>query len=136
MKKLFTFFLLLFCFSAFAQRTVTGVVTDENGETMPGVVITEKGSTNGTVSDGAGKYTLNVAADATALVFQFIGYKESEVKISSNNRVDLQLKPSSIDLNPVVISASRKEEKVMSAPAAVSVITAREINKRNNVLWG
>ena len=130
MKKLFTFFLLLFCFSAFAQRTLTGVVTDENGETMPGVIITEKGSTNGTVSDGAGKYSLNIAADATALVFQFIGYKESEVKISSNNRVDLQLKPSSIDLNPVVISASRKEEKVMSAPAAVSVITAREINNR------
>jgi outer membrane receptor for ferrienterochelin and colicins len=130
MKKLFTFFLLLLCFSAFAQRTVTGVVTDENGETMPGVIITEKGTTNGTVSDAVGQYSLSVAADATTLVFQFIGYKESEVKISSNNRVDLQLKTSTIDLNPVVISASRKEEKVMSAPAAVSVITAREINSR------
>lgn len=130
MKKLFTLSLLLFCFTAFAQRTITGVVTDEKGQSMPGVVITEKGSTNGTVSDIDGKYTLNVSANADALVFQFIGYKESELTIGANTRLDIQLKPSTVDLNPVVISASRKEEKVMSAPAAVSVITSKEINSK------
>ncbi len=130
MKKLITVFLLFFCFSAIAQRTITGVVTDEKGQSMPGVVITEKGTTNVTVSDIDGKYTLNVSTDADALVFQFIGYKDSELKIGSNISFNIQLKTSTVDLNPVVISASRKEEKVMSAPAAVSVITSKEINNK------
>lgn len=130
MKNLFTIFLLLFCFTAFAQRTITGVVTDEKGETMPGVIITEKGTTNGTTTDIDGKYSLNVSPTATALIFKFVGYQETAVETGNNNTLDFKMKPSTVDLNPVVISASRKEEKVMSAPAAVSVISARDINSR------
>lgn len=130
-KNLFTFFLLLFCFNAFAQRTITGVVKDDKtGETMPGVNITVKGTTKGVVTDIDGKYSLDVPVDATTLVFKYVGYQETEMGIGSNIKLDLKLKKATIDLNPVVISASRKEEKVMSAPAAVAVISAKEINSR------
>lgn len=131
MKNLFTIFLLLFCFSAFAQRTVSGVVKDDkSGETMPGVTISVKGTTAGTVTDIDGKYILNVPAEGTSLIFKFVGYQDTEIEIGTNTKIDIRLKQTTIDLNPVVISASRKEEKVMSAPAAVSVITAKEINNK------
>ncbi|MGE3824094.1 MAG: TonB-dependent receptor plug domain-containing protein, partial [Bacteroidia bacterium] len=130
MKNIFTLSLLLFCFTAFAQRTITGVVTDENGETMVGVIITEKGTTNATISDIDGKYSINVTSDNAKLVFKFVGYQETEMETGTNATVNLKLKPSTVDLNPVVISASRKEEKVMSAPAAVAVITSKEINSK------
>ncbi len=131
MKNSITIFLLLFCFSVFAQQTITGVVKDDkSGETMPGVTISAKGTTAGTVTDIDGKYSLAVPAGATKFVFKFVGYQDMEMEIGSNTTIDIKLKQATIDLNPVVISASRKEEKVMSAPAAVSVITAKEINNR------
>ncbi len=131
MKNIFTLCLFLFCFSAYAQRTITGVVKDDKtGETMPGVSITVHGSTAGAISDIDGKYSLVVPEEAKKLIFKFVGFKDTEVEIGENTKIDLRLKQVTIDLNPVVISASRKEERVMSAPAAVAVITAKEINSR------
>lgn len=131
MKNIFTFCLLLFCFGASAQRTVTGVVRDnKTGETMPGVNITVKGTTTGTVTDIDGKYSLKVEEGNDTLLFKFVGYEETPVAIGSASQLDVKLKRAAIDLNPVVISASRREEKVLSAPASVSVITAKEVNNK------
>ena len=66
--------------SAFAQQTVSGTVTDATGETVIGVTVMVKGTTNGVATDISGKYALkNVPADAT-IVFSSLGYKTVEEK--------------------------------------------------------
>lgn len=59
--------------------TVSGTVTDENGLSMPGVNVIEKGTTQGTTTDASGNYSLTVEDENTVLVFSFIGYETQEV---------------------------------------------------------
>ncbi len=65
-------FLMMFSLDLLAQVTVSGVVTDEDGNTLPGVNVFEKGTTNGTITDIDGKYRLNVQSGAT-VTFTYIG---------------------------------------------------------------
>ena len=85
MKKYLLFFLLLLIGSViYAQdRTITGVVVDENGEPMPGVSVVIKGTTNGTVTDLDGKFTIT-APIGSILVFSFVGYQTMEVRITKD----------------------------------------------------
>ncbi|MFM7486955.1 MAG: carboxypeptidase-like regulatory domain-containing protein, partial [Cytophagales bacterium] len=76
---------------AFAQQTVKGRVTSsDDGSGIPGVNILEKGTTNGTVSDGDGNYTISVGANAT-LVFSFVGYTSQEVVVGSQSTLDVKM---------------------------------------------
>ena len=87
MKKYLLFFLLLVIGSViYAQdRTITGVVVDENGEPMPGVSVVIKGTTNGTVTDLDGKFTIT-APIGSILVFSFVGYQTMEVRMRSDSQ--------------------------------------------------
>ena len=62
-------------------RTVSGQVVDSNGESIIGANVMEKGTTNGTITDFDGKFSLKVAPNAT-LVISYIGYKNIEMKAS------------------------------------------------------
>lgn len=62
-------------------RTVSGQVVDSNGESIIGANVMEKGTTNGTITDFDGKFSLKVAPNAT-LVISYIGYKTIEIKVS------------------------------------------------------
>ena len=99
MKKVYMRFclsaaLLLWVSVAFAQeRTVTGTVTDETGQTMPAVNILVKGSSTGTATDTDGKFSITVPNDQAVLVISFIGYATSEVVVGSRSNVDVQLAP-------------------------------------------
>jgi hypothetical protein len=65
-------FLTMMSLDLLAQVTVSGVVTDQDGNTLPGVNVFEKGTTNGTISDMDGKYRLSVPSGAT-VTFTYIG---------------------------------------------------------------
>ena len=73
MKKLsLVFTLVLFCVGVtMAQRTITGTVTDDSGETLIGATVLAQGTTTGTVTDFDGKYALTVPEGATTLVVSF-----------------------------------------------------------------
>ena len=88
---LLSFFALLLCsVSGYAQNiTVTGKVSDAMG-TLPGVSVAIKGTTNGTVTDVDGKYSLNVAKNAT-LVFSFVGMKSQEVTVNGRKVIDVTM---------------------------------------------
>lgn len=75
MQKIYsvTVVLLLLGLTAFAQRSVTGRVTDANGDALIGVNVIERGTSNGTITDVSGNFSIQVQNDAT-LVFSFIGY--------------------------------------------------------------
>src|SRR5690606_1903467 len=59
----------------FLEKTITGKITDENNEPLPGVNIVLKGTTTGTITDIDGNYRLTVPDDATTLVFSSVGYQ-------------------------------------------------------------
>lgn len=82
---------------------VTGNVKDDEGVTMPGVNILEKGTTNGTVSDANGNYRLNVSSSNAILVFSFVGAETKEVKVGDQSEISVSLTPSSETLGELVV---------------------------------
>lgn len=69
---------------------VTGQVTDEAGEPIPGATVLVKGTTAGTATDLDGQYQLSVPTDAV-LVFSFIGYQPQEVEVDNRAVIDIVL---------------------------------------------
>jgi len=99
--------MLFLCLSvvAFAQsQKVSGVVTDETGQSVPGVSILEKGTTNGTSTDNEGKYSLNVSGSNAILVFSFIGYTTQEITVGGRTTIDLPLSLDVKSLEEVVVT--------------------------------
>ena len=81
---------------------VSGKVTDSSGEPIPGVTVLVKGTTNGTISDGEGKYSLpNVPVNGT-LQFSFVGMKTQEVVVGSNSTINVTLAEETFGIDEVV----------------------------------
>ena len=95
---------LVFSFSAFSQgRTITGKITDtKTGEVLPGVNVVQKGTTNGTVTNVDGIYSINVSSNDAVLVVSFIGYSTQEVALNGRTKVDVNLEVSFTQLDEVV----------------------------------
>jgi TonB-linked SusC/RagA family outer membrane protein len=122
---------LLFSSGYDAQQdfNVSGTVTDSYGVTLPGVTVVEKGTTNGTVTDMDGRFSLLVNQSAT-LLFSFVGMENVEVEVAGQRVIDVQMKETSIGLEEVVAIgygsmernnvtgaiASIKSEEIMKAP--------------------
>jgi len=87
----------------FAQSTVTGVVSDSNGEPLIGVSVSVKGTTNyGVITDQNGRYSISVPENRSALVFNYIGFREKEVKVGGNT-ANVTLQEDNIGLDEVVV---------------------------------
>ena len=94
---------LIFAFTAFSQRQVTGKITDaKSGEALPGVNVVQKGTTNGTVTNNDGFYSITVGSPDAVLVVSFIGYASQEVELNGRTQVDLNLEISFTQLDEVV----------------------------------
>ncbi len=128
-RILFSLFVLLFTVQlAHSQRTITGTVTDDTGETVIGAaVLTKEDRSRGVATDFDGNYTIEVPAGTTALIFSYVGMREMEVPLGASDVIDVQLESDTNILDDVVISASKRKEKILDAPASVSVITAERI---------
>jgi TonB-linked SusC/RagA family outer membrane protein len=102
--KLFfcSLFLLLSSWAMAQKIAVTGKITDENGQALPGVTITVKNTTTGANSDIQGKYQLNVNGN-DILVFSMIGFLKQEIPVNSRTLIDVQLVGEQQSLNEVVV---------------------------------
>ena len=102
----FTLFLLMSVLSMnfiFAQKkTISGLITGTDKEPIPGVTIVEKGTTNGTITDIDGKYSLSVEP-TSILVVSFIGMETQELAAGNKNIAHIILKETAIGLNEVVV---------------------------------
>ncbi|MEI6059518.1 MAG: SusC/RagA family TonB-linked outer membrane protein [Bacteroidota bacterium] len=100
--------LILICSWQFvmAQKTITGKVTDaKTGSTMPGVNVVVKGTTDGTVTNLDGAYSLKLPANAQMLVFSFVGYVSQEVAIGNLSTLNVTLAISAEVIEGVVVTA-------------------------------
>lgn len=115
MKKVLLGFALSFLtiVSVLAQsKTITGRVTSsEEPEGVPGASVVVKGTTQGTVTDLDGSYSISVPADANVLVFSFVGYLTKEVNIGSSTTINVQLDPDVKLLSEIVVTGYGTQER-------------------------
>ncbi len=121
----------LLCGSAWAQDyTVTGKVTSsEDGVDLPGVNVVVKGTTQGTITDINGEYSLTVTPDAKILVFSFIGLQTEEVEINDRSTIDLQMTANVEQLSEVVVTAFGLEREKKALGYSVQGIDGEAINQ-------
>ncbi len=110
------------------EKTVTGIVKDESGYTLPGASVVVKGTVVGVSTDFDGKYQIDVAEGQT-LVFSFMGYTDSEVVVGASNSYDVTLEPSANVLDEIIVAgvASGTSKKKMSV--SVAKVNSDAINK-------
>ncbi len=118
------FLFLLFTLSAlqaYAQRTLTGQVTDTDGEPLIGVNIIAEGTEVGTITDFDGNYTLRVPDEAEVLVFSYVGYATKEVPIGAQTRIDVELSTDAEALDEVVVIGygTKKKRDVIGSVATI-----------------
>ncbi|PIQ26429.1 MAG: SusC/RagA family TonB-linked outer membrane protein, partial [Bacteroidetes bacterium CG18_big_fil_WC_8_21_14_2_50_41_14] len=112
------------------QRTITGTVTDNSdGSTLPGVAILAKGTTNGTVTDINGKYSLSVDESVKVLVFSFMGMRTEEREIGSLSMVNVRMENDNIGLDEVVVIGygSVKRSDLTGAVSSVNMDNLKEM---------
>jgi len=121
--------------SVYSQTQVSGSVMDaDNMEPIPGVNVIIDGTNIGTVTDFDGNFVINTSQDAPlTLVISYVGYSAQRVGVTSSGQdINVSLSAGQ-NLEEVVISASRRAQKITEAPASVSVISAREIENSPQV---
>ena len=84
-------------------QKITGTVTDEKGNLLPGVTVMVKGTTFGTLTDASGKYTFDNEPKNTTLIFSFIGMATQEIATNGQKLVDVVMKEAAIGLDEVVV---------------------------------
>lgn len=116
--------------SLFAQITVQGKVTDNNGQALPGVTVNVKKTTNGTATDVNGAFSISVPNSRAILVFSYVGFATQEIEVGNKTAIDLSLSPAAGQLNEVVVIGygTQKRKEVTSA---VTTVTAEQFNKGN-----
>lgn len=103
------------------QVTVSGQVTDERGNTLPGVSIKIKGSEGGTSTDPTGRYRISVPGPESVLVFSFIGFVSEERTVGSSGVLNVSLKEQLTNLNEVVVIGYGTQKKADVTSAVTSV---------------
>lgn len=115
-------------FVAWSQARITGTVTSsDDGTALPGVSILEKGTTNGTVTDGSGRYSITVGEDAI-LVFSFVGFTTQEVSASNRSTIDVALVVDVISLNEIVVVGYGQQEQ-KDVTGVVAAVNSENFNK-------
>ena len=118
------------------MKTVTGKVTDERGEVLPGVTIMIKGTALGTATDADGNYKLNVPAEGEqVLSFSFVGMKTREIAVADKTKIDVKMEEDSETLDDVVVTGIFTKAKE-SYTGAVTSVSAKELKmyKGQNLL--
>ncbi|WP_416867604.1 MAG: TonB-dependent receptor [Imperialibacter sp.] len=102
------------------EFTVSGSVRDENGQSLPGVNVVEKGTTNGTITDADGGYRLSVTDENSVLVFSFIGFATQEVIVGGRSSIEVTLATDTKTLGEVVVVGYGEQKKVTVTGSVVS----------------
>lgn len=127
-----TVFLLIFSglfVQAFAQKSISGTVKDDSGQPLPGVTVLVKGTTRGTVTDADGNYTVSSIPEGATLVFSFVGMRTQEIKVDTQNSINVSMLPDAIGIEEVVAVGYGTQKKV-NLTGAISVVSSEAIEER------
>lgn len=118
---------------------ITGRVTDDGGMPLPGVTVIEKGTTNGTVTDFEGRYSIDVSEGAV-LMFTFVGMEPVEVAVTNKSEINVTLKEETMGIDEVVVVGygTQKKADIISSVASMDAekLNERPVNKVDQALIG
>ncbi|MCF6347692.1 MAG: SusC/RagA family TonB-linked outer membrane protein [Flavobacteriaceae bacterium] len=127
LKKLLFFCVFLLPLSILAQ-TITGKITDANSDAIPFASVVEKGTTNGTTSDGDGNYSLTVNQLPVTIIISSIGFTTKEQEVTDvSSSVNITLTEDAVSLEEVVITGLASSIKRSNLANAVSTISSDEL---------
>lgn len=138
LKCLSVLLFTLLAMTASAQKSVTGTVTDKAGLPIPGVSVTEKGTQNGALTDGSGKYAIT-APQGAILTFSYVGMSTKEATIGEATTLNITLEDDANQLGEVVVTALgiRREKKSLGYSVqevkGQTLVEAREPNLVNTL---
>jgi TonB-linked SusC/RagA family outer membrane protein len=115
--------------NTFQQKEVTGKVTDNSNMPLPGVTVMVKGTTQGTVTNADGNYSLPNVPQGATLLFSFVGMETQEIQVGNRTVIDVVLEISSIGIEEVVAIGYGTERRV-NVIGSVSQITTEKIENR------
>ncbi|MBK9939063.1 MAG: TonB-dependent receptor plug domain-containing protein [Chitinophagaceae bacterium] len=131
MRKLFLLLMgvVFFAGQALAQRTVTGKVTDEKGNPLGNVSVLVRGTTTGTTTKADGTYSLDIPANAKALVFSSVDMSPVELAVGTGGQVNATLKAEDKTMSEVVVTAFgiKKDKKTLGY--GVTQVSAEELTR-------
>ena len=126
--------------SAMAQHSVSGtVVSQADGQGLPGVAVSEKGTNNGTLTDIDGKFSIRVTSEKSTLIFSLIGMRTVESEVNNQTTLSVKMESENIGLAEVVVTAlgiSREKKSLgyaVSEVAGENLSTVKELNVVNSL---
>lgn len=111
------------------QKTVSGKVTDSTGGPLPGATVIVKGSTNGTVTDTNGNYSLSNVPSNSILQFSFVGMKMQETPVGNKTSIDVTMTEETVGIDEVVAIGYGTQKKV-NLTGAIATVSGDEMIKR------
>jgi len=130
---LLVFILALSIFSGMAQtRIITGTVSSsDDGLRIPGVSVSVKGTTAGTITNMDGVYSITVPESSKTLVFSFVGMITQEVVLTSASKIDVILKSDVIGVEEVVVTAMGIAREKKSLTYSATEVSSKELLNSN-----
>ncbi len=114
----------------FAQKTLSGtVVSSEDNQPLPGVNVFVKGTTQGTITDFDGKFSIKVADDAETIVFSFLGMQTQELPIGATTNFSVTMEPESIGMEEVVVTALGIKKEAKALGYAVQEVKSENLTR-------
>jgi len=136
LKRLSGILTIIFsCVLAYGQNTVSGTVTDNNGEALIGVNIFLTGTDLGTVTDLDGKYSIKVPDEGGVLVFSYIGFaivKKTVAANAKNTVYDVVLGTDGLALDEVIVTGTFTGRTQKEAPMSLTKVNAKQLSYLNN----
>jgi len=128
MRTITQLFLLFFCAFTYAQTTVTGTVTDETGQPLPGANVVVVGASTGAITDFDGKYSLTYdQSPPFSIQVSSVGFETNTQEVTTNPQtIDFTMEEGNV-LDEIVISASRTPERIFESPVTVERFGLKEI---------
>ena len=116
-----------------APHTVTGKITSDNGEALPGVTVLVKGTTNGVTTGADGTYSVTVPSDNSVLVISSIGFVKQEIAVGKRSSLSQSLVPETQALNEIQVVGygTQKKSQVTGAISSVSDEQLRDVPVAN-----
>lgn len=109
--------------------TVTGKITDaQTQKPIQGVAIRVKGKLAGTQTNANGSFSISLKTPAS-IVVTMIGYEAKTIDVTNNQAIDISLSPANSELDPVVVTASRVEERILRSPVSIEKMDIRQVQQ-------
>ncbi len=108
------------------EKLISGKVTDSSGASLPGVSVVVKGTTNGTITDMDGNYSLSKVGEKATLLFSFVGMKPQEITVAGKTTINVALTEETIGIDEVIAVGYGTQKKATST-GAISVVKGEKL---------